>query len=227
MNAIEVFELNKYFKVAVNNSSHVLKGLNFRIQKNRLTSITGKSGSGKSTLLYLLSTLDSDFDGEIIIDGHNIRSKSKAWLADYRNRHIGFIFQFHFLLPEFTVLENVVLPAMKLGELTKKEMEHDAIELLVMLDLGDHLYKKASMLSGGQKQRVAIARALINKPSIIIGDEPTGNLDNENTEIVLKLFKRLTTENRQTVITVTHDRDFARQSDHVIQMSDGIIYNQS
>ncbi len=218
MNAIEVTNLNKFFK-----ELHVLKNLNFEIKKNKLTSITGKSGSGKSTLLYLLSTMDTDFEGIIKVSGKDIGNKNKKWLANFRNQYIGFIFQFHFLLPEFTVLENIMLPAMKLGKQTKEEIEDEALELLRLLDISKNAKKKASFLSGGEQQRVAIARALINKPEIIIGDEPTGNLDSKNTEIVLNLFKELCDTKGQTILTVTHDEDFAQKSDHVIELMDGII----
>ncbi len=218
MNAIEVKNLNKFFK-----ELHVLKNLNFEVKKNRLTSITGKSGSGKSTLLYLLSTMDTDFEGTIKVGRKDIGNKNKKWLANFRNEYIGFIFQFHFLLPEFTVLENIMLPALKLGKYTKEEIEHEALELLRLLDVFNHAKKKASLLSGGEQQRVAIARALINKPEIIIGDEPTGNLDSKNTEIVLNLFKELSQTKGQTILTVTHDKDFAQKSDHVIELMDGVI----
>ncbi len=218
MNAIEVKNLNKFFK-----ELHVLKNLNFEVKKNRLTSITGKSGSGKSTLLYLLSTMDTDFEGTIKVGRKDIGNKNKKWLANFRNEYIGFIFQFHFLLPEFTVLENIMLPALKLGKCTKEEIEHEALELLRLLDVFNHAKKKASLLSGGEQQRVAIARALINKPEIIIGDEPTGNLDSKNTEIVLNLFKELSQTKGQTILTVTHDKDFAQKSDHVIELMDGVI----
>lgn len=221
MNAIEVKGLNKYFYEP--SKMHVLQDISFSVKKNRLTSITGKSGSGKSTLLYLLSTMDSDFDGSIKIHGEEIKNKSHNWLADYRNQNIGFIFQFHFLLPEFTVLDNVMLPALKRGKFSKEEVQHDAFELLRLLDVLDQSNKKASQLSGGQQQRVAIARALINKPSLIIGDEPTGNLDSRNTEIIFELFQELCHEKEQTILTVTHDEDFAKRSDSVIHLRDGMI----
>ena len=224
MNILEVHNLNKYFHEPT--TFHVLKNLNFDIQKGKLTSITGKSGSGKSTLLYLLSTMDTDFEGSIKINGEELNGRSSRWLADFRNNHIGFVFQFHYLLPEFSVLQNVMLPALKLGAYTKDEVEYKAMELLTMLDVADQSCKRASLLSGGQQQRVAIARALINEPDIVIGDEPTGNLDSRNTAIVLELFKELCRAKGQTMLIVTHDEDFSEHSDHVINLVDGEILSQ-
>lgn len=221
MNAIEIKDLNKYFHEP--SEIHVLKNINFSVKRNCLTSITGKSGSGKSTLLYLLSTMDTDFDGSIKINGEEIKNQNHSWLANYRNQHIGFIFQFHFLLPEFSVLDNVMLPALKLAKFSKEKIQHEAFELLRLLDVSDQCNKRASLLSGGQQQRVAIARALINKPSLIIGDEPTGNLDSQNTEMVFELFQRLCHEHEQTILTVTHDEDFARRSDYSIHLVDGEV----
>jgi lipoprotein-releasing system ATP-binding protein len=221
MNIFEVNNLNKYFHEPTN--FHVLKDLSFGIEKGKRTSITGKSGSGKSTLLYLLSTMDTDFEGSIKIDGEELSGRNNRWLADFRNRHIGFVFQFHYLLPEFSVLRNVMLPALKLGRYITEEVEHNAIELLNLLGVSEQANKRASLLSGGQQQRVAIARALINEPSIVIGDEPTGNLDTRNTAIVIELFKELCREKGQAMLMVTHDEDFARQSDRVIHLVDGEI----
>ena len=221
MNILEVNNLNKYFHEPT--MFHVLKNLNFDIQRGKLTSITGKSGSGKSTLLYVLSTMDTDFEGSIKINGEELNGRSNRWLADFRNNHIGFVFQFHYLLPEFSVMQNVMLPALKLGKYTKDEVEHNAIKLLKLLDVDDQYNKRASLLSGGQQQRVAIARALINEPDIVIGDEPTGNLDSRNAFIVLELFEELCHEKGQTILIVTHDKDFSKHSDHVINLIDGEI----
>ncbi|ATR99615.1 ATP-binding protein [Porphyromonas macacae] len=221
MNIIEVRNLNKFFYHPCEN--HILKNIDMNISKGKLTSITGKSGSGKSTLLYLLSTMDTNFEGSIKIEGVELNGKDNKWLAEFRNKHLGFIFQFHFLLPEFSVLNNVMLPALKLGALEKEEIEVNAIELLNFLGISDQYNKKAALLSGGQQQRVAIARALINKPSIIIGDEPTGNLDSYNTSLVIELFKELAQMQGQTLLMVTHDEDFAANSDIVIHLSDGRI----
>lgn len=221
MEILKVENLNKHFYSPTD--FWVLKNLNFGIEKGKLTSITGKSGSGKSTLLYLLSTMDSDFEGSIIINGNEIKGKGNKWLSDFRNSNIGFIFQFHYLLPDFSVLQNVMLPALKNGKYTKEEIENKAIDLLTLLDVREQAQKRASLLSGGQQQRVAIARALINEPAIIIGDEPTGNLDTHNTRIVIDLFRKLSAEKAYTILTVTHDDDFARQSDRIIHLVDGEI----
>jgi lipoprotein-releasing system ATP-binding protein len=221
MNILEVRNLNKYFREPA--TLRVLKDLNFSVEKGKLTSITGKSGSGKSTLLYLLSTMDTDFEGSIKINGEELNGQNSRRLAAFQNRHIGFVFQFHYLLPEFPVLRNVMLPALKLGRYSKEEVEHKAVELLNLLGVAEQADKRASLLSGGQQQRVAIARALINEPSIIIGDEPTGNLDSRNTTLVFELFRELCLEKKQTVLMVTHDEDFARQSDSVIHLVDGEI----
>ncbi|MDR1557859.1 MAG: ABC transporter ATP-binding protein [Tannerellaceae bacterium] len=221
MEILRVENLNKHFYTPAD--FWVLKDLCFSIDKGKLTSITGKSGSGKSTLLYLLSTMDTDFEGSIRINGEEIKGRSNKWLSGFRNTHIGFIFQFHYLLPDFTVLQNVMLPALKQGKYTKEQIEHNAMELLTLLNVKSQSAKRASLLSGGQQQRVAIARALINEPAIIIGDEPTGNLDTSNTHVVLDLFRELTTEKGYTILTVTHDDDFARQSDSVIHLIDGEI----
>jgi len=221
MQAIEVKNLNKYFYTP--QKFRVLKDLNFTVQPGKLTAITGKSGSGKSTLLYLLSTMDSDFEGSICIAGVAVQECNKNQLAAFRNKNIGFIFQFHYLLPEFSVLDNVLLPALQLGLQCRQEITERAMELLRLLGVDSQANKRASLLSGGQQQRVAIARALINEPALIIGDEPTGNLDVHNTGIVLDLFKELSQEKGYTILTVTHDDDFARQSDCRIHMMDGEI----
>jgi lipoprotein-releasing system ATP-binding protein len=184
-------------------------------------SIIGKSGSGKSTLLYLLSTMDTDYEGSISINGEQITGLKQNQLATFRNEHIGFVFQFHFLLPEFSVLDNVMIPALKLNQRTKDEIEDMALELLGLLDMKGEEKKKASKISGGQQQRVAIARALINSPAIIMGDEPTGNLDSKNSKIVFDIFRQLAREKGQTIIAVTHDEEFAVNCDRIIELSDG------
>lgn len=201
----------------------VLKGLSFEVKRGEFLSLTGKSGSGKSTLLYVLSTMDRDYEGKLIINGQMLTGRSLNELAAFRNEHIGFVFQFHYLLTDFSVLDNVMLPALKLNRKTKEEIEENAYQNLKLLGLEDQALKMSGKLSGGQQQRVAIARALINNPSIIMGDEPTGNLDSKNTQVVFNIFKELTRERGQTIITVTHDEDFARNSDRIIDMSDGQI----
>ncbi|WP_299667863.1 ABC transporter ATP-binding protein [uncultured Polaribacter sp.] len=213
--------INKYFKKPV--LFHVLKDINFQVNKGEFTSIMGKSGCGKSTLLYILSTMDTDYEGELFLNNQLITGQDKDHLSYIRNKHIGFVFQFHYLLSEFSVLENVLLPAKKLAEKSLKEIESDAMQKLKMLHI-DHLAKKrASRISGGEKQRVAIARALINNPSIIMGDEPTGNLDSYNAENVFDIFKQLSDEQGLSFLVVTHDQDFADKTDRIIQMGDGKI----
>jgi lipoprotein-releasing system ATP-binding protein len=202
----------------------VLKDVSFEARKGEFLSLVGKSGSGKSTLLYVLSTMDTGYEGTLAINGQVLTGKTQNELAAFRNAHIGFVFQFHYLLTEFSVLHNVMLPGLKLRRKSRQEVETDAMALLESLDLKDQAHKLASRLSGGQQQRVAIARAMINEPSIIMGDEPTGNLDTKNTQIVFDIFRRLSAERGQTIITVTHDDDFARRSDRVIELSDGAIF---
>lgn len=218
---LESKNINKYFRKPV--KFHALKDINFSIDKGEFTSIMGKSGCGKSTLLYILSTMDSDYEGELHMNGELITGKTKNELAYLRNKHIGFVFQFHYLLPEFSILENVMLPAKKLGLKSFEEIEHDAIEKLKLLDIHDQAHKLASRISGGQKQRVAIARALINDPTIIMGDEPTGNLDSHNADNVFNIFKELSQEKGLSLLIVTHDKDFADKTDRIIEMSDGMI----
>jgi len=201
----------------------VLKDVTFQIERGAFCSIVGKSGCGKSTLLYILSTMDTDFEGELYLDGRSLRGLSNMELAKVRNEKIGFVFQFHYLLDEFTVLKNVILPGLKLGKLAKDSLEHEAMNLLKIMGVDDQALKKPNQLSGGQKQRIAIARALINKPVIIMGDEPTGNLDKKNTEIVFDIFKELSQERKQSLLVVTHDDDFAKRTDRIIEMEDGRI----
>lgn len=221
MNVLEVNKINKYFHEP--KDFHVLKDVSFGIEKGSFTSITGKSGSGKSTLLYLLSTMDTDFEGSIKINDEEMKDKKNRWLAAFRNQNIGFVFQFHFLLPEFSALKNVMLPGIKLGKFSNEELEHKAMDLLKLLDIEQQALKRTTLLSGGQQQRVAIARALINDPIIVMGDEPTGNLDSKNTAIVFDLFKKLSIEKHQTLLVVTHDEDFSKKSDRTIHLIDGEI----
>lgn len=202
---------------------HVLKDISFDVKRGEFVSVMGKSGSGKSTLLYILSTMDTDYTGELFINNRLITGLPATELAAARNEHIGFVFQFHYLLDEFTVLDNVSLPARKLARKSQEEIREDAMELLKMLDIGQLAEKRASRISGGEKQRVAIARALINSPSIIMGDEPTGNLDSKNAENVLSIFRELATSRGLTLLIVTHDQDFADRTDRIIVMEDGRI----
>ena len=211
--------IEKYFNDPVR--VKVLDNISFEIQKGDFVAITGKSGCGKSTLLYILSTLDTDYDGQLWLEGKLTSGKTDKELALIRNQKIGFVFQFHYLLNEFTVLKNVMLPALKLGQKSKKEIEHDAIQNLKLLGMDQKALKNANQLSGGEKQRVAIARALINQPLIIMGDEPTGNLDNKNTDIVYDIFKELSTSLQQTLLIVTHDQEFAAKTHRTLVMEDG------
>ncbi|MEO1255645.1 MAG: ABC transporter ATP-binding protein, partial [Bacteroidota bacterium] len=185
----------------------------------------GKSGSGKSTLLYLLSTMDTDYDGTISINDIQVTGLKQNQLASFRNEHIGFVFQFHFLLSEFSVLDNIMLPALKRNKKSRAEIAHEAMELLNLLGIKGLENKKAAKISGGQQQRVAIARALINAPAIVMGDEPTGNLDSQNTQIVFDTFRQLAKERGQTIIAVTHDEEFAANCDRIIELSDGMLVN--
>lgn len=217
-------QVNKYFYEP--EEFHVLKDISFEVRRGEFLSLIGKSGCGKSTLLYLLSTMDTDYKGEIEINGMRLTGMKQKQLAAFRNEHIGFVFQFHFLLPEFSALKNVMLPAEKLNKYTPSEIKDRAYEKLKMLDMQDFAMKQSSKLSGGQAQRVAIARALINDPTIIMGDEPTGNLDTTNTQIVFDILKDLARTKGQTIIAVTHDPEFAQKSDRIIEMKDGEIIKQ-
>lgn len=218
---LEAKNINKYFTDPV--TFHVLKDISFGIDKGEFVSVMGKSGCGKSTLLYILSTMDTDYTGELRLSGELLTNKPPEYLAHIRNKHIGFVFQFHYLLPEFTVLENVMLPARKLNEKSQNQIRDDAMEKLILLGIDDQAHKLASRISGGQKQRVAIARALINNPTIIMGDEPTGNLDSKNSENVFNIFKRLSNDEGLSLLVVTHDNDFADKTDRIIEMGDGYI----
>jgi len=219
--ALKASGITKYFHDPV--TMQVLKGIDLEVGKGEFVSIVGKSGCGKSTLLYVLSTMDTDYEGSLEINGLKATGLSLNKLANIRNESIGFVFQFHYLLPDFSCLKNVMIPALRLGKLSHKEIEERAYEKLKMFGVEEQALKKANKLSGGQQQRVAIARALINDPAIIMGDEPTGNLDSKNTAVVFDLFQKLSKEFRQTIISVTHDEDFARKSDRIIEMADGEI----
>jgi lipoprotein-releasing system ATP-binding protein len=213
--------IGKYFYNPV--KFKVLDDISFEVSQGEFLTLIGKSGSGKSTLLYVLSTMDSDYEGMLMIENRNVTGKTQDELAAIRNTGIGFVFQFHYLLPEFSCLKNVMIPALKLAKFSREEIEAQAYQKLEALGLREQALKLASKLSGGQQQRVAIARALINNPKIIMCDEPTGNLDSKNTQIVFDIFKEITHDFRQTVIAVTHDNDFAKASDRIIEMEDGKI----
>jgi len=218
---LEAKNINKFFHDPVR--IQVLSDLSFSINKGEFVSLTGKSGCGKSTLLYVLSTMDTDYEGSLYIDGEAMPKKNEPFLAKIRNEKIGFVFQFHYLLNEFNVLKNVMLPGLKLNKYSNEEVEHRAMEKLKILGIEHLALKKANHVSGGEKQRVAIARALINDPHIIMGDEPTGNLDKKNSDLVFDIFNRLCIEFNQTLLIVTHDPSFADRTHRIIQMEDGII----
>ncbi|PWA05909.1 ABC transporter ATP-binding protein [Flavobacterium psychrotolerans] len=218
---LEAIGLSKYFYEPV--KFQVLKEISMSVDHGEFVSIVGKSGCGKSTLLYLLSTMDTDYEGQLFINEQQITGKRDNELAKIRNENIGFVFQFHYLLAEYNVLKNVMLPGMKLGKHSQQEVEHRAMEHLKTLDMEDQALKMPNQLSGGQKQRVAIARALINDPLIIMGDEPTGNLDQKNSDLVFDIFNKLTQERNQTLLIVTHDTDFAQRTSRIITMEDGRI----
>ena len=204
----------------------ILSDITFEIKKGEFVSVIGKSGCGKSTLLYILSTMETEYQGDLFIKGQLMRNKKESELAIVRNQYIGFVFQFHYLLNEFNVIENVMLPGLKLNKYSREEVEHRAMEKLKMLGIANEAFKKANQLSGGQKQRVSIARSLINDPLIIMGDEPTGNLDNKNSLIVFDIFKELAEVYHQTLLIVTHDQSFAANTSRIIEMEDGRIIRQ-
>lgn len=218
---LEAKKITKYFHDPL--TVQVLKEISFSINRSEFVSVIGKSGCGKSTLLYILSTMDTDYEGELMIDGVAMRNRKESELAKVRNEKIGFVFQFHYLLNEFSVLKNVMLPGLKLGKYSDKEVEHRAMEKLKILGIDNEALKNPNQLSGGQKQRVAIARALINDPLIIMGDEPTGNLDKKNSEIVFQIFQELASEYQQSLLIVTHDNEFAAKTKRIIEMEDGNI----
>ncbi len=204
----------------------VLKGIDIEIRDKEVIAIVGASGAGKTTLLQIIGTLDKPDRGTIHYDGTDISLMKGRSLASFRNSNIGFVFQFHQLLPEFTALENVCIPAYIAGK-SKAEAEAKASELLGFLNLTDRLEHKPSELSGGEQQRVAVARALVNNPSVILADEPSGNLDSENKNELHKLFFRLRDTFGQTIVIVTHDRQLANMSDRILQIKDGLIINGS
>ncbi len=203
-------------------SLQVLKGVDITINKGEIVSIVGSSGAGKSTLLHILGTLDTPDQGHIWINGEQVDQLSGKKLAAFRNNHIGFVFQFHHLLPEFTALENVCVPGWIAGKM-KKEVTARAIELLTNLGLADRMDNKPQQLSGGEQQRVAVARALINNPSIVFADEPTGNLDSIHAKELHELFVTLRNDFQQTFLIVTHNEELAAMSDRVLHMKDGRI----
>lgn len=203
-------------------SLQVLKGIDLTVSKGEVVSIVGPSGAGKTTLLQIIGTLDRADTGSVIIDGQDITKLSQSKLADFRNQHIGFVFQFHQLLPEFSAIENIMIPALIAG-VSRREAKQKAMSLLTMLGLADRAEHKPSQLSGGEKQRVAVARALVNNPAVVLADEPSGSLDTKNKEELHQLFFELRDQLGQTFVIVTHDEALAAITDRTIHMRDGII----
>ncbi|MGB9696808.1 MAG: ABC transporter ATP-binding protein [Ignavibacteria bacterium] len=216
---LEVNDLKKSYAITKTNLLRVLKGINLKIFKSEIVAIVGKSGAGKSTLLHLLGTLDKPDSGSYYFEGIDVFKMSEKKLAEFRTQQIGFIFQFHHLLPEFTTLENVLIPSMIKGEY---DIER-AKTLLNDVGLIERANHKPSELSGGEAQRAALARALMNSPKVVLADEPTGNLDTKNAEIVIDLIFDLRKKFKQTFIIVTHNEEFARRCDRIVKISDGII----
>ena len=204
----------------------VLKGIDLHINKGEVVSIVGPSGAGKTTLLQIIGTLDRPDEGTVVIDGMEISQLSKKRLADFRNQHIGFVFQFHQLLPEFTALENIMIPAFIAGK-SRNEAQKRAEELLAFMDLSDRAGHKPNELSGGEKQRIAVARALVNNPAVILADEPSGSLDSKNKADLHRLFFELRDKFGQTFVIVTHDESLASITDRTIHMRDGLLTDTS
>ncbi|HLT24598.1 MAG TPA: ABC transporter ATP-binding protein [Ignavibacteria bacterium] len=216
---LSVKNIKKAYKITKKSYLEVLKGISLEIYDGEIVAIVGKSGTGKSTLLHILGALDKPDSGEVLFDGNNVFQMKEKQVSDFRNKSIGFIFQFHHLLPEFTALENVMIAAMISGD----KKEDKAKELLNEVGIGERINHKPSEISGGEAQRVAIARALINSPRLVLADEPTGNLDTENAEAVMDILFKLRDKFNHTFVIVTHNEDFAKKCDRVIHVKDGMV----
>lgn len=216
---LSVKDIKKSYKITKKSYLEVLKGISLDIYDGEIVAIVGKSGTGKSTLLHILGALDKPDSGEVMFDGNNVFQMKEKQVSDFRNKSIGFIFQFHHLLPEFTALENVMIAAMISGD----RKEDKAKELLNEVGIGERINHKPSEISGGEAQRVAIARALINSPRLVLADEPTGNLDTENAEAVMDILFKLRDKFNHTFVIVTHNEDFAQKCDRVIHVKDGMV----
>lgn len=217
---IEIKDIRKQF-----GALEVLKGINLEIESNQVVSIVGSSGAGKTTLLQIMGSLMKPTSGEILIDGVNLNKMKEHELSSFRNRQIGFVFQFHHLLPEFSALENVCIPGF-IAKRNQREVEKQAKELLEMLGLSHRLSHRPQELSGGEQQRVAVARSLINNPSVIFADEPSGNLDSQNKQELHGLFFKLRDQFKHSFVVVTHDPELARVSDRIITLHDGLVVNE-
>lgn len=220
--AIELKQVNKYYYTAV--TTQVLFDINLLIEESSFISIVGPSGSGKSTLMNILGTLDKPTSGEVYISGKRTDQMTKKELATLRNQTIGFVFQFHYLLPEFTAIENILMPFRISKQKVTSEATTRALELMKLMGIDGVKNNLATKISGGQQQRTAIARALMNNPKIILADEPTGNLDTEATEVIYKLLREINEKYKTTIITVTHNRKIAEETDRIIEIKDGRIY---
>jgi len=223
-NILELKQIVKIYGINTKNPYKALHGIDLSIESQSFNAIIGQSGSGKSTLLNIIGTLDKATDGSVFFNQENISDYNKAQLANFRNRKIGFIFQFHYLLPEFTALENVLMPYQISKQAITDEVRERALMLLDTVGLSRYTNTLSTQLSGGQQQRVAIARSLINQPDLILADEPTGNLDSDSTENVYQLLRKINKELETTFVIITHDRKVAEKADRIIELKDGKIY---
>ena len=215
-------DIDKFY-METGNKLHILKKLNLEVKRGEFVSILGKSGSGKSTLLNIMGLLDKIDDGKIWIDNKEVSSLNEVERNNIKNHFLGFVFQFHYLMSEFTALENVMIPALLNNFKNKSEIEKEAKELLEIVGLAERIKHKPNQLSGGEKQRVAIARAMINKPKLILADEPTGNLDEDTGELIFSLFRKINKERNQSIVVVTHARDLSQVTDRQIYLKRGVL----